>query len=74
MSFTALDFGPAHRWTVFVCRDQGHPMKVGHVPGEFAEDRCPCGAPLVAVNVAPLPDEEQPRSTPTKETEPSDGR
>lgn len=52
--FTADDFGPSHRWVVFVCEKMGHPMKVGYEPDEYAEQACPCGAPLVPVVVGPV--------------------
>lgn len=56
--YCAEDFGPSHRWAVFVCAWTGHPERVGYTEEEFAEDKCSCGAPLVPVLVGPVETDE----------------
>jgi hypothetical protein len=53
-NYAAEDFGPSHRWVVFVCEKMGHPQCVGYEVDEYAEDPCACGAPLVPVVVRPV--------------------
>lgn len=52
-TYLAEDFGPSHRWVVFVCSADGHPMCVGYAEDEY--ESCPaCGAALTPILVRPV--------------------